>query len=154
MCSSDMTNIGPQFTAEASKIVSLAIPELNKAPLLTPSTLTISSNINKIETVEVTFSAMDHPNAGDLEIILTSPDGTQSILAQTHQCYEKRWDGEKYVFIAVQCNATYEHWTFSSVRHLGESADGEWTLTVKDGTAGNTGTFQSWKLKVYGHADP
>jgi kexin len=39
---------------------------------------------------------------------------------------------------------------FGSARHLGEAANGNWTLTVKDLAAVDTGTFQSWSLKFYG----
>jgi len=43
----------------------------------------------------------------------------------------------------------YNGWVFGSARHLGEKADGLWTLTVIDGAAKDTGTFQSWSLKFY-----
>jgi subtilisin-like proprotein convertase family protein len=33
----------------------------------------------------------------------------------------------------------------------GESAAGSWTLKVVDGLATNVGTFDSWKIRVFGH---
>jgi len=142
-------NLGPQLTFEANKQVGETIPDLGQTPL-EPSIINISnSGIAKIEAVEVTFSAADHPYAADLEVILTrpAPVGTQSVLAQTHTCNE--WNGNSYVPLA-QCSSSYDNWVFTTVRHLDESADGDWTLTVKDGAGSDTGTFQSWKLKIYG----
>jgi kexin len=64
-----------------------------------------------------------------------SPVGTVSQLSTAHICFP--------------CTA-YSGWVFGSARHLGEAADGNWTLTVKDLFAADTGTFQSWRLTFYG----
>ncbi|NOX76157.1 MAG: S8 family serine peptidase [Gammaproteobacteria bacterium] len=100
--------------------------------------VTISgSNISEIESIEITFSSTDHTYSGDLEITLTNVmTGTSSTLSEVHLC-----DGI--------CTA-HDNWVFSSVRHLGEAADGDWTLTVKDVFTGDIGTFQSWGIKFYG----
>jgi kexin len=95
----------------------------------------INSNIIDIEFVEISFTA-DHGYPGDMEITLTSPAGTKSILAETHLC-------------AGACTA-YSGWVFGSANLLGEGTDGTWILTVKDLALGDTGTFQSWRLKFYG----
>jgi kexin len=115
---------------------SLVIPD--NSAIGVSSFMTVSgSNITNIEFVEITFSAADHPYSGDLEITLTSPAGTSSILAETHFC-------------ASGICSHYNGWVFGSANLLGEAANGTWTLTVKDLAAGNTGTFQSWGLKFYG----
>jgi subtilisin-like proprotein convertase family protein len=145
------TNLGPELTY-SSLTVSPNIPIPDNDPTGVSSTINVSaSGINKIESVEVTFSA-SHPRSGDLEITLTSPMGGVSILAERHDCA----GGD------TGCSA-YNGWVFSSVRHLNEAADGDWTLTVKDlapppppfsifsGTY--TGIFQSWRLKIYGRAE-
>jgi kexin len=50
------------------------------------------------------------------------------------------------------CTSSFaDGWRFGSLRHLGEVADGDWTLSVRDGLAGDTGSFQAWELKLYGH---
>jgi len=115
----------------------LAIPDNDTTGV--SNTITVAgSGIASVEWVEITFSAADHTYAGDLDITLTSPSGSVSQLAQKHPCESS------------QCTA-YNNWVFGSALHLGEVADGTWTLTVKDLGASDTGTFQSWKLKFYGH---
>jgi subtilisin-like proprotein convertase family protein/rhodanese-related sulfurtransferase len=98
------------------------------------SNATIHENI-KVEWIEVAFHAT-HSYRGDLQVILVSPDGTESVLAE--QRLED--DGDDY-----------ENWRFTSARHWDESARGNWTLIVKDlNGQGTTGTFNSWRLTVYG----
>ena len=72
----------------------------------------------------------------DVQLTLTSPAGTISRLAEVHAC-------------TGGCDP-HNGWVFGSARHLGETADGAWTLTVTDLASGDTGTFQDWKLKFYG----
>ncbi|MCX5850819.1 MAG: proprotein convertase P-domain-containing protein, partial [Deltaproteobacteria bacterium] len=51
--------------------------------------------------------------------------------------------------------AAYNYeWLFGSVRHLGESSKGTWRLTVRDLATGDTGTFQSWTLRIFGIPTP
>lgn len=132
------TNVGTEVTyTTAISSPKLSIPDND--PTGVSDTITVSgSGITKIEFVQVTFSASDHTYAGDLEIILTSPTGTESRLAATHSCSGNI------------CTPRYNGWVFGSVRHLGEAADGNWTLKVLDGWKRDTGTFQSWRLKFYG----
>jgi subtilisin-like proprotein convertase family protein len=86
----------------------------------------------KVETVEVVLD-LTHPFRGDLRVVLTSPDGTKSVLATPHAD-----GGDGY------------HWTFSSTHHWDEIAKGKWTLTVTDERYGDVGTLSSWKLDLYG----
>ena len=90
-----------------------------------------------IEFVEVNFWAADHTFWGDLEVTLTSPKGTESVLS------------EQTLNIDSVTN-TWDDWRFGSVRHFGESSLGDWTITVKDLAAVDTGTFQSWSINIYG----
>jgi kexin len=114
----------------------LAIPDND--PVGVSSSIVVSgSGIQHIEHVEITFDAADHTFSGDLRIVLTAPSGTQSVLAETHDC--------------PQGASPYVNWVFGSVRHLDEPADGTWTLNVSDGAAGDTGTFRFWSLKLRGH---
>lgn len=139
------SNAGPQLThATALAAPNLAIPENNTTGV--SNTISVAnSGIANIEYIEITFSAADHTYAGDLAITLTSPAGTVSQLAETHLCF----DANQYPL--ATCPTPYSGWVFGSARHLGEAANGNWTLSVKDGAAQDTGTFQSWKLKFYGH---
>jgi proprotein convertase subtilisin/kexin type 2 len=120
-----------------------AIPDNNSTGVSSSINVT-GSGISSIEFVEITFSAANHPYAADLAITLTSPAGTVSQLAETHTCFND--SGQSL----ATCPVPYSGWVFGSARHLGEAADGIWTLTVKDGAPSDTGTFQSWKLKFYG----
>ncbi|MGC9506154.1 S8 family serine peptidase [Baaleninema sp.] len=87
----------------------------------------------KLESVEVVFDAT-HPNRGDLEIVLVSPSGTESILA------EPRPDS----------GDNYDRWVFNTVRNWGESSKGTWKLQVSDKSGNYVGTWDSWELNFYG----
>lgn len=70
---------------------------------------------------------------GDLEVVLTSPMGTASILHLEH----------------TNSADVMDH-TFHSVRHWGESARGTWTLRIADLEEMDTHTFQSAALRFMG----
>jgi len=95
-----------------------------------------------IETVEVTVD-ITHPHVHDLEIFLThtSADGSQTT---TSRFAEPRQPDD------AQSNL---QWTFTSVRHWGETSDGTWQLSVRDGRAvenSANGTLNDWTLKING----
>ena len=124
-------NVPPQISASTGVVqVNRAVPDDN--PSGVTSTVTLSDNV-QIEHVEVVLNTT-HPYRGDLEIVLTSPDGTESILAETH----------------VDSGSNHKSWVFTSMRHWGESSTGDWTLRIADNVAGDAGTFDSWRLNVYG----
>ena len=83
-------------------------------------------NISTVEWVEVYFTAASG-RRGDLNIKLTSPVGTVSVLATEH--------GDS--------NRDFNNWKFSSCDHWGESAVGTWTLSVADTRQNYQSTFQS-----------
>lgn len=126
--------LGPVRYAQALVQPGAAIPDNNLAGV--SSSVVVDEDFT-IEFVDITFSAPDHPYWGDLEIVLTSPAGTRSVLAEKHQS-----DRTAY---------RYDKWRFGSTRHLGEGARGTWTLTVRDGGALDTGTFSEWKLEIHGN---
>jgi kexin len=85
------TNLPPEKTPYTKALISnLPIPD-NLATGVTSSMAVTGSNITNIEFVEITFSAADHTYTVDLEITLTSPAGTNSLLAETHLCEGARW---------------------------------------------------------------
>lgn len=131
------TNVGAELSfMPPTATPGLAIPDNNTTGV--SSTINVAgSGISKIEFIEITFSADNHPYSGDLEIRLTSQTGAISRLAEQHFCVDD------------VCTA-YDAWVFGSARHLGEAADGNWILTVRDLRLGRIGTFQSWNLKFYG----
>ncbi|MEA3413033.1 MAG: S8 family serine peptidase [Pseudomonadota bacterium] len=134
-------NAGPQMTS--TTVVSRPsrpIPD-NNAIGVSDAIPVSGTGIRRIEFIEVTFSAGDHTHSGDLEVVLTSPTGAQSTLAEFHTC-------------ANNACSVYLDWVFGSARHLGEDADGVWRLTVSDRFPGDTGTFQSWRLAFHGTGLP
>ncbi|GAK58389.1 hypothetical protein U27_05363 [Candidatus Vecturithrix granuli] len=102
------------------------------------STNPVFQNI-KIDFVDIEFTADEHPRWGDLEITLTSPTGTASMLAEP----------------VPSSQGSYKKWHFGSWRHFGEPSKGKWHLDVKDNTANGdqcTGPscHYAWVLKMYG----
>jgi subtilisin-like proprotein convertase family protein len=95
-------------------------------------TVTISEQI-KVEHVQVVVD-ITHTFRGDLEVILTSPSGTQSTLAQEHD----------------DSGNNYQDWTFMTVHNWDENSQGDWTLSVEDVDNGQTGTFDEWELIIHG----
>jgi proprotein convertase subtilisin/kexin type 2 len=126
-------------TATALVSPAAAIPDNNPAGASSAITVT-GSAVGHIEFIEVTVS-ISHPRSGDLEILLDRGSGPPDVLAVPHSC--ERNGGIE------QCSPV-QSWTFGTVRHLDEVADGTWTLRVNDRQTGNTGTLQSWKLKFWG----
>jgi subtilisin family serine protease len=91
--------------------------------------------ITRIEHVEVAFTA-SHPYIGDLRIRLVSPNGLVSRLADARRC--------------LSGCGSYSDWRFGSVRHMDEAAAGAWRLQVTDMQANDTGSVQTWGLRIWG----
>ncbi|MFD0558180.1 proprotein convertase P-domain-containing protein [Stackebrandtia endophytica] len=70
-----------------------------------------------------------HPDQGELSIYLYAPDGSYYVL--------KRNGGS-----GADLTETY------SVDLSGETANGTWTLSVKDYASGNTGTINEWAVSL------
>lgn len=98
------------------------------------------SNIQplRVETVAVTLN-IEHAYRGDLGIVLRSPSGVGSVLVA-----RSPWDFDSDI----------QDFTFSSMRHWGESGQGVWKLEITDYTVENSGTFQSATLRLTGTAAP
>ena len=134
---STWTNVGAEVTFGPMTLSpNLPIPD-NNATGVSSTMNVVASGIGKIEFVAITFNT-NHTYVGDLDITLTAPSGTVSRLSEQHFCP------------GSSCLAPGGTWRFGSARHLGEAVNGNWTLTVKDLFAVDTGTFQSWQLTFYG----
>lgn len=86
-----------------------------------------------MEHVTVTVN-IRHARRGQLAVTLTSPSGMVSQLVGVHP--DKRPDDL--------------NWTFSTMRHWGESAQGNWTLHLRDSGRKITGSLQMAELTLYG----
>ncbi|MCT7973618.1 S8 family serine peptidase [Laspinema olomoucense] len=111
------------------------------------STLTIEEDIT-LEKVEVLFNAK-HKDWGDLNVVLVSPDGTESVLSDIHE--PNQLEENTYQPANNDKVGFTNSWTFVSNRHWGESSKGDWTLKVTDDDGNDVeGEWNSWKLNLYG----
>ncbi len=93
------------------------------------------SGITSIEWVTLEFVSA-HTFFGDLTVVLTSPSGTKSILSKKHNCLLT--SGAQGTCPMSSVSGT---WKFGSARHLGETANGTWTVQVWDTVSGDSGSF-------------
>jgi subtilisin-like proprotein convertase family protein len=123
-------NLGPQTSVTVNRPrLNLAIPDSN-ATGVNP-VFSVSAPL-RVEHVTVTVD-IRHTNRGQLEVLLTSPSGTVSRLAEKHGD-----DGDDY------------DWTFMTVRNWGENARGTWRLSVRDRESGAVGVIHSAQLTIFG----
>lgn len=92
----------------------------------------------KLEHVEVNLTAITQ-NRSDLEIVLISPSGTQSILQETDLEHNEQG---------------VPGWTFSTVRNWGEDSAGVWLLRVVDRITGNAAILNDATVTLHGVEDP
>ncbi len=83
----------------------------------------------------------DHTAASDLTITLTSPYGTQSVLASSIRAPSTASNSVAGVALV-------------SWRHLGEAPEGTWSLKVSDGQGVYDSTWSSWSLTLEGEGTP
>ena len=130
---STWTNLGTETVVSKSTTASKTIPDAGAA-INIPFDLSSDATL-RVENIELTVN-ITHSYRGDLEIKLTSPSGTVSTFT-TPTVNDYGTEG-------------YPNWTFSSVRHWGETSQGTWTLSIRDAYKGNTGKFLSATLKIHG----
>jgi len=124
--------LGKEKVYEVDNNVQMLIPD-DKSALI--RTVNVNREM-KIEYVDLWISIDGGDmHIGDLEIKLTSPEGTESILA---------WGG-------VTLYGHYDNWRFGTGRHLDESSKGEWKLEIKDVDGKSDYVLKHWKLKIYGY---
>ena len=99
--------------------------------------VSLDGYVSFIEFVEIE-TAFRHDSFRDLLIELVSPSGTVSELSVPASSIS----GQEHF---------YDSHRFGSARHLGESAEGTWTLRLTDKRSVKSGRLMSWGLKVYGH---
>lgn len=125
----------PPMRSESIERTSLGLPIPDNSSAGATVTFGRSGPALALEHVQLTLTAT-HPNRGELEVLLTSPSGMVSRLMSTH----------------ADTGANYQAWTFSSVRHWGEEANGTWTLRVADRStlSSTVGSLQSATLTLHG----
>jgi len=124
-------NVGEELNATYGPYTpSLDIPDDDNSWSEVTAVVTDEYSLESVDvSVDITHSAR-----GDLDIVLVSPLGTESWLAEAHGD-----DGNDY-----------SDWMFSTVRHWDESSLGTWTLKVRDTSSSDNGTLDSWELILHG----
>lgn len=98
------------------------------------------ANLETIEQLTVTVN-IESDKRGDVEIDLVSPNGIVSKLANSRP--------------RDNANTGFRNWTFSTVAHWGESAEGKWTIKVRNVGKNNSINFKNWQLRAFGECiDP
>ena len=138
------TNLPPFRERSASASPELAIPDRPEGGTAeaASSTVTLGPEVEFVEyaSVELRFS---HGHRDDIQVDLTSPAGTVSELFPAFES-----PNHSPGFRRSVTDLTFH---LGASKHLGESAEGTWTLRVSDTANGLTGTLHSWTLTVRGH---
>jgi subtilisin-like proprotein convertase family protein len=113
----------------------LAIPDNSPAGVTSTLDVTDSRTIERL-TVNVNIV---HPSRGELQILLTAPDGTTVILQNPST--------DRAPFTQVTYGVDADPAERLDVFH-GRAANGRWTLTVNDLQPQNAGTLLSWSLGI------
>ena len=126
------SNLGGQRSINRTKTYTsnpLPIPDQTKVEL----EFDFTGTTFRIEHVAMEID-LTHTYVGDLAIELTSPSGMVSVLRPSGAAW----------------GSADLKWTFTSVFHWGEEADGVWKLIIKDQLAADEGTIKKASLKLYG----
>ncbi len=127
------TNLPPQQSILlASGTLNAAIPDDSSAGTSTTFDLTQDDAL-RVEHVTLTAN-ITHPDRGDLTILLTSPNGTESFLAVPQS----------------DAGANFTNWKMMTVHNWGENSQGVWTLKVSDSVSGQTGTLSNATIELFG----
>lgn len=125
------TKVAAQINSTSGLISpNLAIPDNDPAGVSVTFNATQDMKLEHVEfVVDIT-----HTWRGDLKFILTSPQGTQSVV-------ESR---------SGDSTDDFQNWKFMTVRNWGESPVGQWTLQVIDTAGLDVGTLNSFQLNFFG----
>ena len=111
--------------------VNIAIPDSD--PNGSVETVSVADNI-RIETVELILNVQT-TMIGDLEILLTGPSGTESVLALQRP---------------TDTQDDYVDYIFTSFRHWDEESGGDWTVKIADHAPGDLATWIDYRLVFHG----
>ena len=128
------TNLGPNLKyTDAHAGLATPIPDKNATGV--EFTFNVPVDHFRVEHAQLTTD-IRHALRGQLEITLTSPDGTVSRLEEKRQ----------------HDPAPHFEWTFMSTHHWGEMAKGDWKVKVADRKLGTVGTVRTLTLTLWGAA--
>ena len=138
------TKLPPFRERSASASPELAIPDRPDGGTAeaASSSVTLGPEVEFVEYASVELR-LSHDHRDDIQVDLTSPAGTVSELFPAFESPNHSPGFRRSV--------TDRTFHFGASKHLGESAEGTWTLRVRDTANGLTGTLHSWTLTVHGH---
>ncbi|MEJ6560735.1 MAG: S8 family serine peptidase [Akkermansiaceae bacterium] len=103
------------------------------------TTFDLSEEPNRrVEHVQL-YTTIISDRRADLEVVLISPSGTQSILTEAHANSDEQ---------------SISDWTFMTVRNWGEGSQGKWILRITDTKTGDLSTLSGAQLIINGPEDP
>jgi len=139
--------LGAMVTRSRALTPAEAIPDGN-ATGVTVAASFVTDPLMRVEHVEV-LVRISHPNRGDLDIQLVSPAGVVSQLAtpQVEDNGALSWPSGATI---PPASRGYMNWTFSSLRHWGESSLGVWNVIVRDTVTGNVGQVEEVTVRLHG----
>lgn len=140
-------NLGTQSAHTMAVNENTAIPDNNATGIKKTFDFTAETP-KRVEMVEVTVD-ISHEYRGDLTIQLISPSGVVSNLTTRSADDGGEEDPELTTPLDPSLRG-FHGWTFTSVRHWGESSKGQWKLAIADRSAFDTGTFHSATIKLHG----
>ncbi len=125
----------PVFTIESCENPGLAIPDNNPTGVTSTTKIILSGQISAVEV----FVDITHTYIGDLVIRLTSPLGLSCLLhnrtgGSTHNLYG-------WYPLELEPAESLD-------RFIGDPMEGEWTLHVSDQAGADTGTLNTWCVRI------
>ena len=146
------TTVPQMITLTApSGSINTAIPDaVGEVDGTITSRLNISGPDFFTEFVEINLN-FSHEFFPDLNIQITSPDGTVSELTEEYLEDALLLIRTNPSFTSTDFRYNFRTHRFGSAKHLGEDPAGEWILKISDTNNTATGTLHSWSIKVYGH---
>lgn len=131
----DWTNLGPLVSVSSTVSGEAAIPDGSAAGATATFDFSNAANL-RIEHVELTVDVA-HGKRGDLAFGIVSPTGMVSVADPR----------------AADENENFENYSFTSVRHWGESTNGVWRVRLLDAVGnGIAGVVTKVTLRFYGTA--
>jgi subtilisin-like proprotein convertase family protein len=125
-------NLPPEILATSGQVmINQQIPDNDLVGLNSVATITEDFIVESVELV----LNVAHANIGDLWVRLTSPSGQHSVLAKVRDDFTD----------------DYDNFLFTSMRHWGESSQGDWIVEIHDGDGGTVGLWEDFQINIYGH---
>ncbi|KAL7023276.1 hypothetical protein ACKWTF_012545 [Chironomus riparius] len=137
--------VPPRYHCEAgsiTKIQKLTTTTTIKLQIDTNACIGSDTEVNYLEHVQAVISVVNVTRRGDLEMFLTSPMGTRSMILSKRPNDDDHRDG-------------FTKWPFMTTHTWGEYPQGKWTLEVSfNSNEPQEAWLKEWSLVLHGTKDP